>query len=222
MAKEFRIPVVDLFAGPGGLGEGFSAFDDPGYRPFKIGISIEKDAFAHQTLRLRSFYRQFPKGETPSAYYDVLREEGGWLRLPDQFTDDPGLRKAWESANREAMLAELGPASHDTIRERISDALGRKKTRGPWVLIGGPPCQAYSLVGRSRNKGIKDYTIESDARSKLYEEYLRIIAEHRPTIFVMENVTGMLSATVEKKKIFETILSDLHCPAGKDSNLRYR
>lgn len=118
MASDVQIPVIDLFAGPGGLGEGFSAFDDPGFSPFKIGISIEKDAFAHQTLRLRSFYRQFAKEDVPSAYYEVLREFDGWRKLPGQFSDTPSLRKAWESADGEAMHAELGPASHAAVRER--------------------------------------------------------------------------------------------------------
>lgn len=222
MVSKRSIPVIDLFAGPGGLGEGFSAFDDPGYQPFKIGLSIEKDRFAHQTLRLRSFFRQFPPGQAPEEYYKVLRETGAWRDLPNHFSGNPALLNAWSQANDEAMCAELGPATHGVVRERIEQTLGPRRQRGPWVLIGGPPCQAYSLVGRSRNKGKKDYRIESDHRSKLYEEYLKIIAEHVPMIFVMENVTGMLSATVEKKRIFETILSDLRCPEGESSSLRYR
>ena len=60
-----QIPIVDLFAGPGGLGEGFSALRRDGRPIFKIGVSIEKDAFAHQTLELRAFYRQFPDGAPP-------------------------------------------------------------------------------------------------------------------------------------------------------------
>ena len=214
------ITVIDLFAGPGGLGEGFSTFDEPGYTPFRIRLSIEKDPFAHKTLRLRSFFRQFPKNEAPSVYYEILREEGGWQKLPSQFSSNTELMKAWIKADQEAMLTELGSESHGEVRERITRILGKREH--PWVLIGGPPCQAYSIVGRSRNKGIANYTIEADQRSTLYEEYLKIIAEHRPTIFVMENVTGMLSATVEKKKIFETILADLHCPSGEKSDLRYR
>ena len=54
------VPIIDLFAGPGGLGEGFAAFQTAdGYQPFKIALSIEKDTYAHQTLTLRSFFRQF-------------------------------------------------------------------------------------------------------------------------------------------------------------------
>lgn len=57
------IPIIDLFAGPGGLGEGFSSVtDENGDRVFDIKLSIEKDENAHKTLELRSFTRQFPIG----------------------------------------------------------------------------------------------------------------------------------------------------------------
>lgn len=65
------IPVIDLFAGPGGLGEGFSSITrDDGTRAFKIKLSIEKDDHAHRTLELRAFFREFPHGEAPGDYYD--------------------------------------------------------------------------------------------------------------------------------------------------------
>ena len=66
------IPVIDLFAGPGGLGEGFSALRCGGEPAFKIRLSIEKDPFAHQTLQLRAFFRQFPDKSAGDAYYDYL------------------------------------------------------------------------------------------------------------------------------------------------------
>ena len=69
-----EIPVIDLFAGPGGLGEGFSSFVDSGVQPFRIKLSIEKDSTAHQTLQLRSFFRKFPQNQVPDAYYDYLRQ----------------------------------------------------------------------------------------------------------------------------------------------------
>jgi DNA (cytosine-5)-methyltransferase 1 len=80
------------------------------------------------------------------------------------------------------------------------------------VLIGGPPCQAYSLVGRSRNRGNADYRPEEDHRHFLYREYLRIIQKYRPAIFVMENVKGILSASINDEQIFHTILGDLVDP----------
>ena len=73
MLKIKDIPVIDLFAGPGGLGEGFSSVVNGKNRVFDIKLSIEKDENAHKTLQLRSFYRQFPVNKLPEKYYDVLR-----------------------------------------------------------------------------------------------------------------------------------------------------
>jgi DNA (cytosine-5)-methyltransferase 1 len=80
------------------------------------------------------------------------------------------------------------------------------------VLIGGPPCQAYSLAGRSRNCGIKNYSAEKDHRNFLYREYLEVIARFKPSVFVMENVKGLLSAKIDGAPIFPQIVKDLHCP----------
>src|SRR5690349_10140131 len=97
------IPVIDLFAGPGGLGEGFSALRIAGdTQPFKIHLSIEKDPTAHETLRLRSFYRQFEAGSVPADYYNVLR---GKLSIAGLFDAHPSEAKA---ARRESWRATLG------------------------------------------------------------------------------------------------------------------
>lgn len=76
---EYPIPVIDIFAGPGGLGEGFSAFEHPVAKAkvFKIALSIEMDNYAHQTLTLRSFFRQFAYADkpVPEDYYRFLRQE---------------------------------------------------------------------------------------------------------------------------------------------------
>ena len=70
-----KIPVIDLFAGPGGLGEGFSSIlDDNNKRVFDIKLSVEKDKNAHETLKLRSFIRQFPVDDIPPEYYDYVKE----------------------------------------------------------------------------------------------------------------------------------------------------
>lgn len=67
------IPVIDLFAGPGGLGESFSSLrDNSGSPVFRISLSIEKDQHAHKTLELRSFFRQFPDGEVTEDYYRYI------------------------------------------------------------------------------------------------------------------------------------------------------
>ncbi|WP_084442243.1 DNA cytosine methyltransferase [Termitidicoccus mucosus] len=197
------IPIIDLFAGPGGLGEGFSAFRHQGIAVFKIGLSIEKDPLAHQTLELRAFFRQFPDKQAPSEYYQRLSGLISREALFEKFSDEA------ENARREAWHAELGSKnfSSETVDKRIRDTIGQSKD---WVLIGGPPCQAYSLVGRSRRKN--DPTFASDEKHLLYQQYLRILAMHRPPVFVMENVKGMLSATVNEAGIFQKIRGDLSEP----------
>ena len=203
-----NIAVVDLFAGPGGLGEGFSSFQDTVEKPvFKIELSIEKQIDAHRTLILRSFFRKFLSGEAPEEYYDYLKGDIG--SQEELFSLYPS---EYEKAKNEAWCAELGSSQslNNAIDSRIETI--KKKYGDRWILIGGPPCQAYSVIGRSRNKAIKEYTPEKDPKSYLYKEYLRIIAKHLPAAFIMENVTGMLSAKINGKSIFEKILSDLKCP----------
>lgn len=94
------------------------------------------------------------------------------------------------------------------------EALG---DRTDWVLIGGPPCQAYSLAGRSRLSGMDRKEFENDKRHFLYTEYLRIIQQFEPSVFVMENVKGMLNSTHGGSLIFERILADLKNPKNNAS-----
>lgn len=69
------IPVIDMFVGPGGLGEGFARFseDSPSGPPFDVRLSIEKDFHSCQTLELRAFLREFPKEKVPEEYYHYVR-----------------------------------------------------------------------------------------------------------------------------------------------------
>lgn len=200
-----QIPVIDLFAGPGGLGEGFSSLESEGRRSFRVALSIEKDEDAHRTLRLRSFWRQFDSGEIPDDYAAFARQELSEKELFNAWPDQA------EAADREAWCAELGGVTcpPDRLKKRIKDAIGASSN---WVLIGGPPCQAYSLVGRARQSRIDRKVFEKDERHTLYRRYLEIIASHEPPVFVMENVKGMLSSTHGGKRIVEKILDDLRSP----------
>lgn len=200
-----QIPVIDLFAGPGGLAEGFASFEHGGRKPFKVVLSIEKDPRAHETLLLRGFYRQFA-GSIPPEYWSHLRGEVSREELFSAFPHE------FRRAQKECVCHELGPATDLQTRSLVREALSR--TDGPWGLIGGPPCQAYSLAGRSRNRGIKGYVPERDHRQTLYLEYLQILADHRPTFFIMENVKGLLSATLASEQLFERILADLQDPGA--------
>lgn len=209
--------VVDVFAGPGGLGEGFAAFGyDTGKNPFKLAVSIEKESSAHSTLLLRSFYRQFPQDDIPPEYWSYIREE---ISKAELFSLYP---KEFKAAADEAQCIELGTTPAKEVKNLIKQRLnGCEK----WVLVGGPPCQAYSLVGRSRMRSTNP-DFEQDVRHFLYKEYLRIIADHRPPVFVMENVKGLLSAKHSGKKIIYNILEDLRRPdkaiSGRSTGLGYK
>lgn len=199
------IPIIDLFAGPGGLGEGFSSLRDHKREPvFEIGLSIEKDPIAHKTLTLRAVFRQLRETKHIQHYYSYIRNE---IDEPT-FRKIPAVAMAFAHAEKEARCLELGKADEASIDTEIQAALGGK---GTWVLIGGPPCQAYSLAGRARRAN--DKTFEDDVKHFLYREYLRIIKVHRPTIFVMENVKGLLSSQHSGSPMFDRILADLCAPA---------
>ncbi len=207
-------PVVDLFAGPGGLGEGFCSMicpSDSGKYAFRTAISIENEEYAYSTLRLRHFYREFPPRSVPDEYYDYLADG---ISLNDLYSRYPEKSLA---ADNSTWKCTLGEEPSGNVKKRISFSLsGTDK----WVLLGGPPCQAYSLVGRSKMKGISDF--ETDDRHFLYRSYLRIIADHKPPVFVMENVKGLISAKVGGKRLINDIREALAAPRkrsrGKNSN----
>jgi DNA (cytosine-5)-methyltransferase 1 len=215
------VPVIDLFAGPGGLGEGFSRAGDGAL--FKIALSVEMDRYAHETLTLRAFQRSFGRGaQIPDAVVDLMR---GHRTLDDVLAQFPDQA---QEAKREAFCLELGPKNKERVFELIRERLEELGTPGRWVLIGGPPCQAYSLAGRARrsralNSG--EYVREKDKRHFLFREYLKILAEFKPAVFVMENVKGILSSEVNGKSIFSEIYKDLQNPEriiGSKDGVRYR
>lgn len=228
------VPVIDLFAGPGGLSEGFSRHHNwfGSDIDFRSVLSIEKSKPASRTLVLRTFFRSFRDRKVPAEYWDVLAgnlPEAALYKFPE-----------WSSAVEEVWMAELGVVPISELHGRISARLGSEEN---WLLLGGPPCQAYSLMGRARMTGIghrarsaSDPEISeqvrrqrlaafgSDVRHTLYQEYLRIIAVHQPSVFVMENVKGILSAKVPgtNELMFDHIRSDLGDPwvaLANDPNL---
>lgn len=212
------IPVVDIFAGAGGLGEGFAAYQpvDTKAPPFRVAISAEMDAHAVRTLQTRAFFRQFPRGAAPASYY---RYAAGLAAQPWTSETD----RQWHSAHDEALQLKLGdPADDRMLHARIRTIATDAQRHGqPWVLVGGPPCQAFSLVGRARNRGNKAYVAEQDERHFLYEHYLTILAKFAPSAFVLENVKGMLSAKLDGERVFADIFERLERPGGRNGP-RYR
>lgn len=190
------------------MGEGFAAYSGNNGIRFDIRLSIESNASACETLRLRSFYRR-SSGKARKDYYRFVNGEMALQELYElhkEIHDEINNHEVWE-----VTLGGDG-FSEDELHRRVASAIG---DTGDWLLIGGPPCQAYSTAGRARNKGKTDYDPGNDDRHFLYQEYLRIISMHWPTVFVMENVPGMLSSKAGgKDRIFDRIHSDLHDPVG--------
>jgi DNA (cytosine-5)-methyltransferase 1 len=195
--------IVDLFAGPGGLGEGFASLVEDGHSPFRLGISVEKEASAHRTLTLRAFLREYRArhGALPKQFIDF---HAGAVTEPDWSEIDAS---AWQHAVDEARALELGTEAAATTIDAAIEKL--KKRHDDTILIGGPPCQTYSLVGRARSRGKVGYVPEEDERHYLFREYIRVLDRLQPAAFVMENVKGMLSSTVGSRLVFEMLMEDL-------------
>lgn len=166
-----------------------------------------KGGFRAQYVELRTFFRECPLAglEVPEDYYAFLQ---GKITREELFKRHP---EQAESARNKAWLAELGGKEfpREMVNKRIKSALGNAKS---FVLVGRPPCQAYSIVGRFRRQGMDGYDPEKDVRQHLYVEYLQVLADHRPAVFVMENVKGLLSAKLSDEAMFTKILADLCNP----------
>ena len=205
------IPVIDLFSGPGGLAEGFAGFRDSGDRPrFRIALSVEMERSAHRTLCLRAFLRKFISSGLPPEYHDFLnrgaRDEPNWKEL---------YSKKWLQACDETQRLKLGtPEAAALVRERIRGI--RRKYGGRTVLLGGPPCQSYSLVGRARNAGNAAYDPDKDERQSLYHDYATVLQELQPAVAIMENVKGMLSARHRGERIFYRVMASLRDAGDAD------
>lgn len=211
------IPMIDLFAGPGGLSEGFSSvLTSEGLPLFSSIMSVERDPQAHKTLRLRTYFRKlyYAEGKVPTVYLRYLGDQSA-ENLDDLINYRPDL---WDEASFEALCAELRDGDDTLVsiaKERLIEhnafanpgTLQPTENTLPWILIGGPPCQAYSLAGRSRRA--HDTTLETDEKQTLYRCYLQFIQKLQPTVFVMENVKGLISAQQKGESLFFRIKEDM-------------
>lgn len=169
--SEFRY--IDLFAGAGGLSEGFLK---EGFSPI-AHVEMDKNASDTITTRLAFHYLKSKKKE--DIYFKYLKKEitrdALWKYLPEQ-----------ELAS--VINAEISSKTISGIFDTIDNQLGSKKKVD--LIIGGPPCQAYSLVGRSRDpNGMK-----GDKRNFLFRYYGEFLKRYKPEYFVFENVLGLLTA----------------------------
>ena len=224
--------MIDIFAGPGGLGEGFSSFRPRGSSttyPFETAVSAEMERSAHSTLQLRSFYRLAcrQQGDVPTEYWTYIRDlANGERTTPGERFSATRLDPLWKQAQAEALNLTLGDTEHNRVLfDRIKHV---RNHYDEMILVGGPPCQAYSVVGRARQRNVQGFRTKGDPKHFLYRQYLDILREFRPVAFIMENVKGILTSTVGNQEMFSAILRDLADPsaalgrqAAKNSRERY-
>ena len=172
MKNKKDIAFIDLFAGAGGLSEGFV---QAGYTPI---AHVEADSAACMTLKTRSCYYYLKN----SGKYDIYRNY-----LQGKIPRNELYRYLPEEEHSRIINKTIGPENNSDIFASIDRGLEGKQVD---LIIGGPPCQAYSIVGRSRSAdGMK-----SDLRNYLYLEYMKYLNHFRPRMFVFENVLGLQSA----------------------------
>jgi DNA (cytosine-5)-methyltransferase 1 len=163
---------IDLFAGAGGLSEGFVR---EGFNPI---AHVEMNAEAVQTLKTRLAFHYLNNNNKIELYYSYLKGEITRSKL-------------WDSIPGEVMSSvihsEITTNTIDKSFTSIDEQLTSKKVD---VIIGGPPCQAYSLVGRSRDPN----GMTGDKRNFLFRHYAEFLIRYKPKYFVFENVLGLLTA----------------------------
>ena len=163
---------LDLFAGAGGLSEGFI---QAGYVPV---AHVEMDEAACFTLRTRAAYHWLKTNDRLNIYKDYIS---------GKITRDAFYKTVPERVLNAVLNYEISEKTLPAIFEQIDGFLEGKKLD---LIVGGPPCQAYSLVGRARSEN----GMVGDKRNYLYKLYAEFLKRYEPQYFVFENVTGLLSA----------------------------
>lgn len=170
MGKKKTYTIIDLFAGAGGLSEGFS---QAGFVPI---AHVEMDNDACNTLKTRCCYHYLRSKGQLELYYGYIKGE---ISRQTLYTSVP------INIINTVINVEI---SNDTIDCTFEKIRKLAKGRSVDLIIGGPPCQAYSLLGRHRKE------MEDDPRTLLYLQYGKFLEEFKPKGFVFENVPGLLSA----------------------------
>lgn len=167
--KNKKIKSIDLFAGCGGLMDGF---EQSGHYDTIAAVEWEKAPCRNLEKRLKEKWK-YKDADQRVLRFDIQRTEElfeGWNEDPD-YGSSVGLDKLINAAD------------------------------GIDVIIGGPPCQAYSIAGRVRDEnGMRD-----DYRNYLFESYIKVLERYQPKAFIFENVPGILSAKPGDRNIIEII-----------------
>jgi len=217
------IQYIDLFCGAGGLGEGFTQAE------FSSALHVDSDEWAIDTVRMREIYHQLKAKGKLESYYNTIKGSNGPLSSV-LFNENKTINM--RRINSKAIRLNINEGS---VIDLITTIHNSRDENTPLVIIGGPPCQAYSLAKRSRmrkpieglhgeelNKALDENNERvdkylSDERHDLYSHYLKIIHETQPDAFVYENVPGILTAQTKLGKNSKTNIIDLF---NNDLNLK--
>ena len=184
MEKKCTVNFIDLFAGAGGLSEGFIR---AGYMPL---AHIEMDKYACDTLKTRAAFHWLKANNQLQKYKKYLYEK--------QEKEDGS--KLWEQVPKEVIdtviQSEIGEKTIKNIFKQIDALIDNKPID---IIVGGPPCQAYSVAGRAR----MGKAVEDDPRNELYKYYVKFLERYQPKMFVFENVLGI--RTAKKGQLFEDL-----------------
>lgn len=174
-----RLTFIDLFAGCGGLSEGFMSSGH-----FEPLAHVEWERPMVETLRKRLVQRWGVTEEDARkkvVLFDIQRTD----ELIDGNWSEDSIK-----------LYEDGNAAE--VRNGLKYIIGNRSVD---LIIGGPPCQAYSIHGRATDKK----SMQDDYRNFLFESFVKVVDAFRPKAFVFENVTGMLSAKPGGKPVVNRI-----------------
>jgi len=178
---------IDLFSGAGGLSEGFIR---GGFNPV---AHVEIDKAACNTLLTRTAYHHLKKNGNFQPYLDYIQNR---ITRTELYSLIPKNQK--ESVINMSICSK----NNHKIFDKIDSLKGEKSID---LIVGGPPCQAYSVVGRSRDEN----RMQGDSRNYLFKEYARFLEYYQPKYFVFENVIGLLSAKTKNGDSYLQMMLDL-------------
>ena len=167
-----KLTFIDLFAGCGGLSEGFV---QAGFVPL---VHVEMDKAACYSLKTRMAFHYLVKNNKSYIYSAYLSGE---------ITRDVFYKSIPKEILDSVIEAKIAADTLQDIFARMDVIIGKEKLD---LIVGGPPCQAYSLVGRARSSD----GMLGDERNWLFQFYIEFLKRYKPKYFVFENVVGLLSA----------------------------
>jgi DNA (cytosine-5)-methyltransferase 1 len=168
-----KLTYIDLFAGAGGLSEGF-------IRNKYVPVAhVEMDGDACNTLKTRLAYHHLKKTKKLDSYLDYLQGNIDRLEL---------YRRVPDEIIKSVLSYEISKNNVKDVFRDISLSMKQIDSKEVDIIVGGPPCQAYSKVGRAAK------ITREDKRNYLYKEYAKFLIEYRPKLFVFENVPGLYTA----------------------------